>query len=155
MDCHHFTIYIFIMLLLFRIQSCVGNIIFCTSFSLIVLFSRSSHLSLWFVACCIMHRNYQINQEWHCAAVCGDTREERAFYEMRDMNLCVSTVIWVSVTPHFLLSSETVLREMFVISHQAHGASSKPVCELKCSSINFSTVYSLVKKKNAVLVRDG
>ncbi len=73
---------------------------------------------------------------------------------MCDMNLCVSTVIWVSVTLHFLLSSETVLREMFVISHQAHGASSKPVCELKCSSINFSTVYSLVKK-NAVLVRDG
>lgn len=69
---------------------------------------------------------------------------------MCDMNLSVSTVIWVSVTPHFLLSSETVLREMFVISHQAHGASSKPVCELKCSSINFSTVYSLVKKKCCV-----
>lgn len=32
------------------------------------------------------------------------------------------------------------LREMFVVSHQAHGASSKPVCELKCSSINCSTV---------------
>lgn len=71
-----------------------------------------------------------------------------------DMNLCVSTAIWIPLTTHFLSSSERVLREMFVISHQAHGASSKPVCELKCSSINFLTVYSLVKK-NAVLVRDG
>lgn len=34
---------------------------------------------------------------------------------------------------------------MFVVSHEARGASSKPVCELKCSSINFSTAYSPVK----------
>lgn len=63
-----------------------------------------------------------------------------------DMNLSVSIAIWVSLSPHFPLSSETGLREMFVISHQAHGASSKPVCELKCSSINFSTAHFLVKK---------
>lgn len=44
-----------------------------------------------------------------------------------------------------LLSGETVLRGMFVVSHEARGASSKPVCELKCSSINFSTAYSPVK----------
>lgn len=63
-----------------------------------------------------------------------------------NMNLCLHS----PVTPHFLLSSETVLREVFVISHRAHGASSKPVCELKCSSINFSTVYSPVKNKCCV-----
>lgn len=47
---------------------------------------------------------------------------------------------------YFLVRSKWFLRAVFVISHQAHGASSKPVCELKCSSINFSTVYSPVKK---------
>lgn len=72
------------------------------------------------------------------------------------MNLCVSTGIYISVIQQFLWRSETVFRAMFVISHQAHGASSKPVTQLKCPSINFSAVYCLVKKnKSAVLVRDG
>lgn len=81
-------------------------IIFCSSFSLNVLFSLGEHVVL-------------LHAAFHTIIITLTKNDTALKYVLMakkkklcvvDMNLCVSTAIWIPLTTHFLLSSERVFK---------------------------------------------